>query len=109
MLTHPGSPARGMVVADADRPKDSPVFIRGDQRSRGAVVPRRFLEILSGKDRKPFTVGSGRLELARWLTSKDHPLTARVMVNRIWRWHFGQGLVRSVDNFGRLGEKPSHP
>jgi hypothetical protein len=52
---------------------------------------------------------SGRRELAAWLTKPDHPLTARVLVNRVWRWHFGQGIVKSVDNFGKLGEKPSHP
>ena len=69
-----------------------------------------FRESLAGEDQPPLDAGrSGRLELAEWLVSKDHPLTARVMVNRIWRWHFGQGIVRSTDNFGRLGEPPSHP
>ena len=52
---------------------------------------------------------SGRLELARWLTAAENPLASRVMVNRIWRWHFGHGLVRSTENFGKLGRRPSHP
>jgi hypothetical protein len=98
-----------MVVADAAKPKDSPVFIRGDQRSRGPVVPRQFLEILSGKDRKPFTIGSGRLELAESIANKGNPLTARVMVNRIWMHHFGQGFVRTPDDLGVQSEAPSHP
>jgi hypothetical protein len=108
-LTHPGSPARAMVVADAKQPRNSPVFIRGEQQNRGPVVPRQFLEILSGPNRKPFTVGSGRLELAQAIASKDNPLTARVMVNRIWMHHFGQAFVRTPDDLGVQSEKPSHP
>jgi cytochrome c553 len=91
-------------------PTDVPVLRRGNHLTPGPVVARRFPEVLAGtkqpaipKDR------SGRLELARWLTDPKHPLTARVMVNRVWRWQFGAGLVRSVDNFGLLGEKPTHP
>jgi Protein of unknown function (DUF1553) len=72
-------------------------------------VPRRFLAVLSGSERKPFTRGSGRLELARAIASTDNPLTARVMVNRIWLHHFGAGLVRTPSNFGLRGEPPTHP
>jgi mono/diheme cytochrome c family protein len=89
---------------------DLEVFLRGNHLTRGALVPRRFPTILGGAvsapvDRKK----SGRQELARWLASPHNPLTARVIANRVWRWHFGQGLVRTVDNFGRLGQLPSHP
>jgi hypothetical protein len=109
LLTHPASPARAMVVADAPRPKDSPIFIRGEQQSRGEVVPRQFLEIVSGPNRKPFTQGSGRFELAEAIVSRDNPLTARVAVNRIWMHHVGQGLVRTPDDLGVQSEPPSHP
>jgi hypothetical protein len=108
-LTHPGSPARAMVVADAPKPKDSPIFIRGEAQNRGPVVPRRFLEVFAGKDRKPFTAGAGRLELAEAIASKDNPLTARVAVNRIWLHHFGEAIVRTVDDLGVMCDPPSHP
>jgi hypothetical protein len=108
-LTHPGSPPRAMAVADAPSPRNSPIFIRGEQGNRGKIVPRQFLEILAGKDRKPFSVGSGRLELAQAIATKDNPLTARVMVNRIWMHHFGQAFVRTPDDLGVQSEKPSHP
>ena len=91
-------------------PADTPLLRRGDHLSPGPTVPRRFPEILADSDPSPIPDGhSGRLELARWLTRPDHPLTARVAVNRMWRWHFGRGLVASVDNFGLLGGDPSHP
>jgi hypothetical protein len=101
--------ATAMGVTEAEV-VDAPVMRRGNHLTPGKVVPRRFPAVLAGATQPTLPPkSSGRLELARWLTTKDHPLTARVMVNRIWRWHFGQGLVRSVDNFGRLGEKPTHP
>jgi hypothetical protein len=109
LLTHPASPARAMVVEDSDRPRDSFVLIRGDRAMRGPLVPRQFLEILSGPNRKPFEHGSGRLELAQAIATKDNPLTARVMVNRIWMHHFGQGFVRTPDDLGVQSEPPSHP
>ncbi len=85
------------------------VLLRGNHLTPGAEVPRRFPRILAGEDQALLSdEASGRLELARWLVRPDHPLTARVMVNRIWKWHFGEGLVRSVDNFGRLGERPDN-
>jgi hypothetical protein len=89
---------------------DTPLLVRGEHTLPGAVVPRRFPVALAGEAQPPLSPGqSGRLELADWLTRPGHPLTARVMVNRIWRWHFGRGLVRTPDNFGRLGEAPDNP
>ncbi|MGH7944361.1 MAG: DUF1549 and DUF1553 domain-containing protein, partial [Opitutaceae bacterium] len=109
-LTHPGAPGRAMRVADAERIKNSPVLLRGQAESPGEIVPRRFLEVLS-PDYKPvpFAKGSGRLELAGKIASPTNPLTARVAVNRVWMHHFGEGLVRTVDDLGTLGEAPSHP
>ena len=88
-----------------------PVHVRGNHLTLGTPVPRGFpqvMQVASLRAEMP-AQESGRRELAQWLASTEHPLTARVMVNRIWRWHFGQGLVASTDNFGLLGERPSHP
>lgn len=98
-----------MGVAEA-KVADAALLRRGNPLTPGDPVPRRFPAVLARDGQPALPPGqSGRLELARWLTRPDHPLTARVMVNRIWRWHFGQGIVRSSDNFGLLGERPSHP
>src|SRR5439155_13231158 len=85
------------------------VHLRGRYDRLGEPVPRRFPTILAGEKQAPIGSGSGRLQLANWLTSRDHPLTARVMVNRIWQHHFGEGIVRTPSNFGKMGERPSHP
>ncbi|HKI21435.1 MAG TPA: PSD1 and planctomycete cytochrome C domain-containing protein, partial [Isosphaeraceae bacterium] len=86
------------------------IHIRGNHLTLGEEVPRRFPRILAGADQKPIdATRSGRLEFANWLARPDHPLTARVMANRIWLGHFGDGLVRSPDNLGRLGDRPVHP
>ena len=108
-LTHPGVPREAMAVADADSPRDSYVYLRGDKNKRGPVAPRQFLDILTTGARKPYTEGSGRLELAKSIASKDNPLTARVAMNRVWLKHFGEGFVSSPDDFGNMSEKPSHP
>ncbi len=101
------SSAMGVVEGKAT---DTPLLARGNHLKPGKPVPRQFPVVLAGDKQSPIPPDrSGRLELADWLTKSNHPLTARVMVNRIWRWHFGQGLVRSVDNFGLLGDKPTHP
>ncbi|MBM4077746.1 MAG: DUF1553 domain-containing protein, partial [Planctomycetes bacterium] len=97
-----------MSVSDAT-PENLKVHLRGSHLTLGKEVPRRFLQIIAGNEQQILAEGSGRLQLADWLTHRSHPLTARVMVNRVWLWHFGQGLVRSPDNFGLLGERPSHP
>jgi mono/diheme cytochrome c family protein len=108
-LTHAGAPPRAHVLADDPVPKDSPVFIRGEAENKGPKVPRQFLECLSGPNRKPFTIGSGRIELANAIATRSNPLTARVMVNRIWQHHFGEGIVTTPDDFGAMGSAPSHP
>lgn len=99
-----------LVVGEEAQPADSPVFLRGDIHNRGPTVPRGYLTLvqLEGQPKLPQTQ-SGRLELSQWLTHKDHPLLARVMVNRVWYWLMGTGIVRTVDNFGMRGEQPSHP
>jgi hypothetical protein len=85
------------------------VHVRGSASQLGESAPRRFLPILCPGEPAPFHEGSGRLELARAIASKDNPLTARVIVNRVWQHHFGKGLVRTPSNFGALGERPTHP
>ncbi len=108
--SHPGSPPRAMVMVDSDRPHDIQVFMRGNPGRRGKPAPRRFLQVLAGKDREPFPKDkSGRLEMARAIVREDNPLTARVMVNRIWMYHFGFGLVRTPSDFGLRSDPPSHP
>jgi hypothetical protein len=85
------------------------VHLRGNPSNLGEEAPRRLPAILAGDDAPPFTHGSGRLELARAIASKDNPLTARVLVNRVWAHLFGRGLVGTPSNFGALGERPTHP
>jgi len=105
--TSPDAPPRAMVMNDGN-PHDVPIFIRGNSGNRGVIAPRQFLEILSGPERKKFTNGSGRLELAEAIASKSNPLTARVMVNRVWTWHFGTGIVTTPSDFGLRSDPPSH-
>jgi mono/diheme cytochrome c family protein len=107
--TYPPKPEFGMALADAPNPITPHVLIRGNPSNLGPEVPRRFLAILSNGEPKPFTQGSGRLELAEAIASRSNPLTARVMVNRVWRWHFGQALVRTPSDFGTRGEHPTNP
>ncbi|MEN9575777.1 MAG: hypothetical protein RL514_3632 [Verrucomicrobiota bacterium] len=106
--THPGSPPRAMALSDVAKPKDPFVMIRGEPTNKGPVVKRRWLEILGGSDAKPFTTGSGRLDLANEVANKDNPLTARVFVNRVWNWHFGDAIVRTLGDFGLRSDPPSN-
>ncbi len=104
----PLAPPRPMALVDAPKPVNPRVFIRGNPGRPGEAVPRRFLEVLSGGKPEPFKDGSGRLELARAIAHKDNPLTARVLVNRVWTYHFGNGIVRTPGDFGVKGESPTH-
>ena len=96
-------------VADFGAGRDHPIFENGDHSTPGPTVPRRYLEVLSRPGQQTPRGGSGRLQLAHQIASPHNPLTARVLVNRVWHHLFGTGIVRTVDDFGRAGELPSHP
>jgi cytochrome c553 len=105
----PAEPADLMTLADAPQPVMPHVFIRGNPGNRGAAVPRQFLALLAGDNRQPFGSGSGRLELAQAIAAGDNPLTARVIVNRVWAHYFEQPLVKTPSDFGMRSEPPTHP
>ena len=106
--SEPAKPPMAYAVTEGDGVEQH-VFVRGNHNNPGAAVPQAFPAILAGEEQVAIAKGSGRVELARWLAEPDHPLTSRVIVNRIWQWHFGQGLVRTPNNFGVMGERPTHP
>jgi hypothetical protein len=107
--THPGAPPRAMALLDNASPTEPRIFRRGQPGQPGDPVPRQFLEILEGADRKPFTKGSGRLELAQAIASTNNPLTARVLANRVWAQYFVTPLVDTPSDFGVRSEPPSNP
>ena len=102
------APMSVMALVDGDG-EDEYVFIRGNHRNLGKVVPRRLLAALAGEQQPVPARGSGRLELAQRITHPGNPLTARVAVNRLWHHLFGKGIVATVDDFGKMGQLPSHP
>jgi Protein of unknown function (DUF1553)/Protein of unknown function (DUF1549)/Planctomycete cytochrome C len=102
-------PEQAMHVVRDGEPHDITVMVRGDVNNPGAVVPRRFLQVLCDGEPQTFTGDSGRKELAEAIADNGNPLTARVIVNRIWAEHFGQPLVGTPSNFGSLGDRPTHP
>ncbi len=100
--------AQVMALADGTAENEH-VFIRGSHKNLGDEVPRRFLEVFGGQQHAPPKAGSGRLELAHELVTAGRPLLARVIVNRLWKHHFGEGLVATCDNFGAMGQPPTNP
>ncbi|MEY5014771.1 MAG: hypothetical protein RIS92_1129 [Verrucomicrobiota bacterium] len=102
-----GAPIRAMAWNDTDKPHNGKVFVRGNPRTPGADAPRAFLSVLKHVSPEPFPSDkSGRLELARAIASNSNPLTARVIVNRVWNWHFGEPLVGTPSDFGFRGDQP---
>ena len=106
--TDPGAPPCAMSYVDNEKPAEQRVYLRGSASNLGPAAPARFLLAVAGDNRKNFTHGSGRLELAQAIASPANPLTARVMVNRIWLGHFGKGIVRTPSDFGVRGEAPTN-
>ena len=107
--TGPGAPPRAMVLVDSEVPYQPVIFQRGNPNREGRAVPRRIPEILASSERPEFNTGSGRLELARAIIDPANPLTARVFVNRIWKQHFGTGIVDTPSDFGLRSSAPTHP
>ena len=107
----PGAPPRSCAMLDVPHPVDYPVLLRGEAENKGDIVPRRFLEILSPnpKDRPEWRDDSGRLELARAIADPANPMTARVLVNRLWQQDFGRGFVDTPDDLGNQSSAPTHP
>ena len=107
--TGAGAPPRAMALVDLPHPIEPKVFVRGNPNTPGPAVPRKFLSALSEVDDRPFEEGSGRLELARAIVDRKNPLTARVLVNRVWMLHFGEPLVDTPGDFGARSDPPSDP
>jgi len=107
ILKNNTAPAHATILTDRPQPSTARVFTRGNPLTKGDAVPRQFLSAFG--EQQPFTKGSGRLELAQAIIDPRNPLTARVMVNRIWQHHFGRGLVSTPSDFGKQGSAPSHP
>ncbi|MFT4692637.1 MAG: hypothetical protein ACJASX_003220 [Limisphaerales bacterium] len=105
---HAGAPVRTHIVEDVKKPRDYPIFNLGDSKSPGKIAPRGFLEILKSVNPKPYKEGSGRLQLARDIANKNNPLTARVMVNRIWKHHFDAAFIPSPDDLGVQSDDPAN-
>jgi hypothetical protein len=109
ILKSPQAARHAIVLADREVPTTPRVFKRGNPANKGEEVPRQFVEVVAGTNRQPFAKGSGRFELAQAIIDPRNPLTARVIVNRVWTHHFGAGLVRTPSDFGTRAERPSHP
>ncbi len=109
LIPQPGSNPHSLALFDRNAPQDAQIFKRGNPANKGHVVPRRLPAAATGGDQGTFADGSGRLELARQIVAPSNPLAARVWVNRVWRQHFGRGLVETPSDFGLRAEPPSHP
>ena len=109
LYAYDGGAPRAMVLEDVPKPQAAHVFVRGNPNNMGIETPAHFLSCLSTGEPAAFTDGSGRLDLAKAIASKDNPLTARVIVNRVWMHHFGAAIVRTPSDFGLRGDPPTHP
>jgi Protein of unknown function (DUF1553)/Protein of unknown function (DUF1549)/Planctomycete cytochrome C len=109
LYAYDGGAPRAMVIEDVPHPQTAHVFVRGNPNNPGIETPGHFLSCLSKGEPAPFRDGSGRLDLAKAIATRDNPLTARVLVNRVWMHHFGAGLVRTPSDFGLRGDLPTHP
>jgi hypothetical protein len=108
-VSTPGAPPRAMTLVDQPQLHDPRIFVRGNPNQPGERIARRFLTLFEGQNEQPFPTGSGRLDLARAITSPDNPLTPRVLANRIWMHHWGEPLVSSPSDFGTRSTPPANP